>query len=45
VTSATELKPILEKALKDDAPVIIEVTVDRDSEVSPWAFINPDIPQ
>ena len=45
VTSATELKPILEKALKDDAPVIIEVTVDRDSEVSPWAFINPEIPQ
>jgi acetolactate synthase-1/2/3 large subunit len=44
-TSAAELKPILEKAFKDDAPVIIEIIVEPGSEVSPWSFINPEAPQ
>jgi len=44
-TSAAELKPILEKAFKDDAPVIIEIIVEPGSEMSPWSFINPEAPQ
>ncbi len=33
------LRPILECALEDDRPMLIEVDVDPDSEVSPWEFI------
>jgi hypothetical protein len=31
----------LDKALSRDAPALIEVTVDRRSEVSPWEFLMP----
>jgi len=43
-TNAKELRTALERAFKDDAPVVIEVMVERGSEVSPWSFIHPDIP-
>jgi acetolactate synthase-1/2/3 large subunit len=45
VSSAAELRPVLEKAFKDDAPVIIEVSVETGSEVSPWSFIHPEPPK
>ena len=34
-----ELKLALEKAFDLDAPVLIEVPVDRTTEVSPWEFL------
>ena len=37
-----ELKTRLERAFKDDAPVVIEVPVERGSEVSPWPFLHPE---
>lgn len=37
-----ELKTSLERAFKDDAPVVIEVPVERGSEVSPWPFLHPE---
>jgi acetolactate synthase-1/2/3 large subunit len=33
------LRPILESALNDGEPTVIEVTVERGSESSPWPFI------
>ncbi|MDH3265724.1 MAG: thiamine pyrophosphate-dependent enzyme, partial [Gammaproteobacteria bacterium] len=45
VTSPAELKPILQRALQDDAPVVIDVTIETGSEVSPWTFINPEPPE
>ena len=36
-----QLRTTLERAFKDDAPVIIEVPLERGSEASPWPFINP----
>lgn len=39
-----ELRAVLEKALAADAPVVIEVPVERGSEVSPWPFIHPEPP-
>lgn len=44
-TNPTELKERLEHAFKEDAPVIIEVPVERGSEVSPWSFIHPEPPE
>lgn len=35
----TGLQPVLEKAIADDAPALIEVAVDPDTEVSPWPHI------
>jgi acetolactate synthase-1/2/3 large subunit len=40
-TTPAELKPILEKALSEDGPVVIEVPCERGSECSPWKFIMP----
>jgi len=37
--SPDELKPVLEKAIADDAPALIEVAVDPASEVTPWPHI------
>jgi acetolactate synthase-1/2/3 large subunit len=36
-----DLKRVLEKALGEDAPALIEVPVERGSEVSPWEFLMP----
>jgi acetolactate synthase-1/2/3 large subunit len=44
VTSPTEFKPALEKALADGGPYLIAIDVPRDSEVSPWTFIHPKKP-
>ena len=41
VESPDELKPALAKAIDADRPAIIEVTVERGSEASPWKFIHP----
>jgi len=35
------LKSALERALAEDAPALIEVVIEKDSEVSPWPFIHP----
>ena len=39
VASPEDLKPLLERAIAEDVPALIEVTVDPDSEVNPWPFI------
>ena len=39
VQSPEELKPTLAKAIDNDKPMLIEVVVERGSEVSPWEFI------
>jgi len=41
VSSPRALKPVLAKALRAPAPVLIEVDVAQGSEVSPWEFIHP----
>ena len=41
VGTPAQLKHELDKALSRDAPALIEVTVDRSSEVSPWEFLMP----
>jgi acetolactate synthase-1/2/3 large subunit len=41
VESPDALKRALERALAADAPALIEVVVDKASEVSPWEFIHP----
>ena len=41
VATPAQLKHELDKALSRDAPALIEVTVDRRSEVSPWEFLMP----
>ncbi|MBB2673731.1 UNVERIFIED_ORG: acetolactate synthase-1/2/3 large subunit [Rhizobium esperanzae] len=41
VTSPSELRIVIEKALSLDEPVLIEVPVDKGSEASPWPFIHP----
>ncbi len=41
VDSPAALRPVLERALADDAPALIEVVLDPDSETSPWDFIHP----
>jgi acetolactate synthase-1/2/3 large subunit len=37
--SPESLRPVLESALDDDEPTVIEVTVERGSESDPWPFI------
>ena len=39
VHSPTELKPVLERAIADGKPCLIEVVIERGSEVSPWEFL------
>jgi len=41
VTSPEQLKPALEKGLQADGPTLIEVPIERGSEVSPWEFLAP----
>ena len=41
VASPDALKPVLERALAADAPVLIEVPVERGAEASPWRFLTP----
>jgi acetolactate synthase-1/2/3 large subunit len=43
-TSPQALKPLLERAIADDRPALIEVPIERDVEVSPWEFIIPPPP-
>ena len=40
VDSPDTLKPALAKAIDDDRPAIIEVTIERGSETSPWKYIH-----
>lgn len=44
-TDPTELKDALEEALAANAPVLIEVPVERGSDGSPWPFIHPAAPE
>ena len=39
--SPPSLQPVLEKALADDAPALIEVSLDLEDEGSPWPHIMP----
>jgi acetolactate synthase-1/2/3 large subunit len=41
VGSAAELRPVLEQALAADRPVLIEVSVPRGADSSPWKFLHP----
>jgi acetolactate synthase I/II/III large subunit len=41
VASPEALAPVLKKALAANKPVLIEIEVPQDSEVSPWEFIHP----
>jgi acetolactate synthase-1/2/3 large subunit len=41
VTSPAELRPVLERALADDAPAVIEVPGEPGAEGSPWPFLHP----
>lgn len=42
--SPLALKPVLERAIADDRPALIEVPVAPGSEASPWPFIVPPPP-
>ena len=42
--SPAALKPLLERALAADAPVVIEVTCPAGGESSPWGFLHPPPP-
>jgi acetolactate synthase-1/2/3 large subunit len=39
VDSPQSLQSVLEKAIAEDKPCLIDVQVERGSEVSPWEFI------
>jgi len=39
VNTPDELKPALARAIDNDKPALIEVVVERGSEVSPWKYI------
>ena len=41
-TNPDELRPILARAIDDDEPVLIDVSVETGSEASPWEFIMMD---
>jgi acetolactate synthase-1/2/3 large subunit len=41
--SPRELRSILEKALADNRPWLIEVPVGPDDEASPWPWIMPSV--
>lgn len=42
VSSPGELKPVLEKAIAEDKPALIDVIVPKGSEVSPWKYLHPN---
>ena len=39
VDSPAALKPVLEQAIDNDRPAIIDVTIERGSEASPWKYL------
>lgn len=39
VDSPEKLKPVLAKAIDNDRPAVIDVTIERGSETSPWKYI------
>jgi len=39
VDSPDTLRPVLEKAIDNDRPAVIDVTIERGSETSPWKYI------
>ena len=39
VDTPQALRPVLEQALADDAPAIIEIPMEKGTETSPWEFI------
>jgi acetolactate synthase-1/2/3 large subunit len=39
--SPNALRPVLERAIAEDAPAVIEVPIEPGSEVSPWRYIHP----
>jgi len=41
VASPAQLRPALEQAFAADRPVLIEVSVPRGSDASPWQFLHP----
>ena len=43
VDSPAGLRPALAQAIDNNRPAIIEVTVERGSETSPWKFIHPQV--
>ena len=45
VTSPEGFRTVLEKALAHGGPYVIAVEVPKDSEVSPWQFIHPAMPE
>lgn len=40
VNTPDELKPVLERAIDNDEPAIIEVALERGSEADPWKYIH-----
>ena len=38
-----ELKTALEKGFAQSGPVLIEVPIERGSEVSPWPYLHPNL--
>jgi acetolactate synthase-1/2/3 large subunit len=44
VASPAALRPVLERALADGAPWLIEIEVPPGGETSPWRFIHPPMP-
>lgn len=44
VDTPEAFRPVLEKALADDRPALIEITIPRGGEASPWPFIHPAPP-
>jgi acetolactate synthase-1/2/3 large subunit len=45
VDSPESLRPVLESALGEDRPAVIEVTLERGSEADPWPFIHRGQPR
>ncbi|MEM9357346.1 MAG: thiamine pyrophosphate-dependent enzyme, partial [Pseudomonadota bacterium] len=39
VASPEELRPALKQAIAEDAPALIEVTIEPDTEASPWPLL------
>jgi acetolactate synthase-1/2/3 large subunit len=44
VASPDQFRAVLENALANDGPYLIDVEVPRDSETTPWTFIHPAKP-
>ena len=45
VDSPESLKPVLERAIDNNRPAVIDVTIERGSETSPWKYISDPISQ